>query len=84
MIINVQIMTSLDMKAHKEDSAVKVSVAETLADLAEVDLKTFSVHSSVVVQDNVILMRHVKVMIYNILWLLPLKKLFLVLKRNFY
>lgn len=67
MIINVQIMTSLDMKAHKEDSAVKVSVAETLADLAEVDLKTFSVHSSVVVQDNVILMRHVKVMIYNIL-----------------
>lgn len=76
MIINVQIMTSLDMKAHKEDSAVKVSVAETLADLAEVDLKTFSVHSSVVVQDNVILMRHVKVMIYNILWLLPLKKLF--------
>ena len=60
-------MTSLDMKAHKEDSVVKVSVAETLAGLAEVDLKTFSVHSSVVVQDNVILMRHVKVMIYNIL-----------------
>ena len=39
---------------------------QTLADLAEVDSKISSVHSSVVVQDKEIQMHLVKVMIYNI------------------
>lgn len=66
MIINVQTMTNLVTKALKVDLAVKASAVQTLADLAEVDSKISSVHSSVVVQDKEIQMHLVKVMIYNI------------------
>ena len=60
MIINVLTTINLDMKDHKVDLAIKVSVAET-----SVDLKTYSVHSLAEVHDKEIQMSHVKVMTYN-------------------
>ena len=61
-----QTMINSDTLVLKVVSVAKALAVATLADLAEVASKIFSVHSSVVPQDNVILMHHVKVMTYNI------------------